>query len=382
MLRVITSPLVRAVTDVDACGATRGCHTDGAVASNTGRMRQCLRYTGVAAVVTIWTTLTAAAAVADFDVLGAEPISQLGTEGAATALFGVGLAVSALLFTAFHQYLRGRYAVGPGFSLAMLTGLAGQMVAAFVPIGGAPAVHRIHTTSALVLGASLPLLMWRFAAGQPPGPWRRLAYRLFWAEVGACAVGVYLSARTVASVAEILPAAVFHTWVLVVTFATAPTPDPVIRETHLIRRSPKTSLRRSLMERSTRIAAGVFVIVGGLVHLELWRSGYRAIPYIGPWFIANVAVSAVVAVAIVLRSIPAVKLAGIALSVTSLAALVMSRTVGIFGFTEREWTDEAVRATTAEIGAIVAFAVLLVAFRMPRPAPLCTVPVLNRDARA
>ncbi len=35
------------------------------------------------------------------------------------------------------------------------------------------------------------------------------------------------------------------------------------------------------MERSTGIAAAVFVVVGGLVHLQLWRSGYRAIPYTG-----------------------------------------------------------------------------------------------------
>jgi len=183
-------------------------------------MDRSLRYTGVAAVVTIWTTLTAATALSGFDVLGEDPVSYLGTEGASTAaLFTVGLAATALLLAAFHRYVRARYPVAAGFSLAMLAGLAGQMVAAFVPIGGDPAVHRIHTSSALVLGLSLPLLMWRFAAGQPPGPWRRLAYRLFWAEVVACAVGLYLSARHVAPVAEILPAAVFHAWVFTVTLA-------------------------------------------------------------------------------------------------------------------------------------------------------------------
>ena len=97
-----------------------------------------------------------------------------------------------------------------GFSVAMLAGLVGQMVAAFVPIGGDPAAHRIHTTFALALGISLPLLMWRFAAGQEPGPWRRLAYRLFWAEAAACAAGLYLSARSIAPVAEILPGIAFH----------------------------------------------------------------------------------------------------------------------------------------------------------------------------
>lgn len=195
-------------------------------------MGRSLQYTGVAAVAVIWSTLTAATLLTGFDVVGEHAVSYLGTEGGAAALFSTGLLASAVLLVAFHQFVRSRYPVGVGFSLAMLVGLAGQMVAALVPIGGDPGVHRIHTTSALVLGASLPLLMWRFAAGQAPGPWRRLCYRLFFAEAVACAVGLYLSARSVAPVAEILPAAVFHVWVSVVTFSAAgaeneaPPPSP------------------------------------------------------------------------------------------------------------------------------------------------------------
>lgn len=135
------------------------------------------------------------------------------------------------------------------------------------------------------------------------------------------------------------------------------------------------------MERSTGIAAAVFVSAGGLVHLQLWRSGYRGIPYVGPLFVADVAASAVLALLVALlvvvgrrrgaaRLVRAVAVAGIAFSLSSLAALVMSRTVGVLGFTEPEWTNQAIRATTAEIGAVVAFAVLLVASRQPRLAAL------------
>jgi hypothetical protein len=214
-------------------------------------MRRCRRYTGVAAVATVWTTLLVATAISGFDLLGEDPLSHLGSESRSAALFTMGLAVSALLLTAFHQDVRGRYPVSPSFSVAMLVGLAGQMVAAFVPIGGDPTLHRIHTTSALILGVSLPLLMWRFAAAQPQGSWRRVAYRLFWAESAACALGLYLSARMVAPVAEILPGLVFHVWILAVTFATlggsyptdrvgddreswSPSPRPVVR-TELLR---------------------------------------------------------------------------------------------------------------------------------------------------
>lgn len=187
-------------------------------------MRRSLQYTGVAAVVTVWTTLLAATMITGFDLFGEAPLSYLGAQSRSAALFTIGLAAPAVLLTTFHQYVRSRYPVAPGFSLAMLAGLAGQMVAAFVPIGGDPAAHRVHTASALVLGVSLPLLMWRFAAAQPAGPWRRFTYRLFWAEAAACAVGLYLSARMVAPVAEILPGAVFHTWVVAVTFAVSAAP--------------------------------------------------------------------------------------------------------------------------------------------------------------
>lgn len=128
------------------------------------------------------------------------------------------------------------------------------------------------------------------------------------------------------------------------------------------------------MDRITRVAAAVFVIVGGLVHLELWRSGYKGIPFIGSWFIANVAVSALLAGAVLLLNNRWVNLGGVVFSFSTLVALVMSRTVGIAGFTERAWTDQAVQATTAEFGAIVAFAVVLVATRR-RAAALVPVPV-------
>ena len=191
-------------------------------------MGRSLRLAGVAAVAVLWTTLPAGTVLAGFDLFGEDPISYLGTQGRSAVLFTAGLAVSALLLVAFHRYVRDRYPVSRSFSLAMLVGLCGQLVAAFVPIGGDSTAHRIHTAGALILGASLPLFMWRFAAAQPAGPWRRLAYALFWAEVAACAAGLYLSSLHVAPIAEVLPAAVFHAWVVTLTL---PSPLPA-RQPH------------------------------------------------------------------------------------------------------------------------------------------------------
>ena len=211
---------------VDATVSGPGCHTFVPVVSNTGGMKRYLRYSGVAAVATAWTTLLSAAAVSGFDLLGPDPLSYMGSDPRVATLFTIGLAVPAVLFAAFCLNVRRRYPVPTSFAVVMLAGLFGQMVAAFVPIGGDPTDHRIHTTFALALGISLPLLMWRFAAGQAPGPWRRLAYRLFFLEAAACVAGLYLSARSIAPVAEILPGIAFHVWVFVVTFRSPPETRP------------------------------------------------------------------------------------------------------------------------------------------------------------
>lgn len=111
------------------------------------------------------------------------------------------------------------------------------------------------------------------------------------------------------------------------------------------------------MERISRLCAATFLVVGGLVHLELWRTGYRGIPNVGVAFLASVGLSFVVAVAVLVRNDWRLNLAGIIFALGSLGAIVMSRTVGVLGFEERIWTDEAMQATTAQIGTIVALAV-------------------------
>lgn len=170
---------------------------------------------------TLWFSLGAASLFSGFAVLGERPLSWLVADRRWGLLFSTGLAVAAFLLVLFHQHLRRRYRLDCWFSAAMLTGLAGQLVAAVVPIDASGAVARTHSVAALVLGASLPVLMWRFAVLQPPGRWRRANVLLFGAEATAALFGILLSRASVAAVGEILPAAFFHLWIVVVTFGNA-----------------------------------------------------------------------------------------------------------------------------------------------------------------
>lgn len=122
------------------------------------------------------------------------------------------------------------------------------------------------------------------------------------------------------------------------------------------------------MQGIARLAAATFVLAGGAIHLDLWRDGYRGIEYIGPLFVANAVVSVLLVLVLLIRPTVPVAIAGVVFSLGSLVALVLSRTTGLLGFTERGWTDMAVQATTAEIGAVVAIALLMVARRPPATA--------------
>lgn len=126
------------------------------------------------------------------------------------------------------------------------------------------------------------------------------------------------------------------------------------------------------MPRTTLLPAAALVAIGGLIHLQLWSGGYRGIPVIGPWFVANAVASAVIAIALVAAARRPVALAGVVLSLASLAALVLSRTIGLFGFLETTWTDQAVAAVAAEVGAFVALAVALA--RRPPSARIRALP--------
>lgn len=126
--------------------------------------------------------------------------------------------------------------------------------------------------------------------------------------------------------------------------------------------------------RMPRFVAAVFLLIGGFLHYKLWSSGYRYIPKIGPLFIANVVGSVVLAAAVVVSRRATVALAGVLFAAGSLTALLLSRTVGVFGFTEAIWTTEAIQTLASEIGAVVALSIAIVfQIRMrhqtrPRPA--------------
>lgn len=180
-------------------------------------MTRLLRFAGVAAVAVLWTTVGVGMWRTGLAVTDDRPISYLGTDPRAMVLFRGGLIVATVLLVGFAWVVERRLARPTGFFVVFLVGMVGQAVVATVPIAGEGASHAVHTTGGIVLGLSLPLLIWRFAAGQSPGRWRRQSYGLTWLEVAGVVAGVALSRARRAVIAEVLPAVVFHLWIIVVT---------------------------------------------------------------------------------------------------------------------------------------------------------------------
>ncbi len=115
--------------------------------------------------------------------------------------------------------------------------------------------------------------------------------------------------------------------------------------------------------RLLRIGAAIALLIGGLIHLQLYFKGYRNIDKIGPSFVLNAIASGVIAAAVAWRREPIVKLAGIGLAIGTLIGFVLSRQGdGLFDFREQglQPSPQAALALIVEIGAIVLLAASLV----------------------
>jgi hypothetical protein len=88
---------------------------------------------------------------------------------------------------------------------------------------------------------------------------------------------------------------------------------------------------------SVRVVGAALLVACGWIHLHLWLDGYRDIPWIGPLFLANAVLAGLAALAVLLtpaRWLPWASLLAGLLQLGTLGGLLLSLTVGLFGFFE------------------------------------------------
>lgn len=119
-----------------------------------------------------------------------------------------------------------------------------------------------------------------------------------------------------------------------------------------------------------RLALAVALAISGYTHAHLYMQGYQHIPTIGPAFLVQAAAFFAMAVLIVVGAPDwMVAAAGLG-SAAALVAFALSRTVGLFGFSERGWDPAPYAAISVltELAAVVLASVLL-AKHVRRPVP-------------
>jgi hypothetical protein len=88
---------------------------------------------------------------------------------------------------------------------------------------------------------------------------------------------------------------------------------------------------------ATRIGIAVTLAVSGISHAYLYIHGYQHIPMIGTSFIVQASVSFALAALVLLGGPAWLRWAAAMLAGGSLVAFALSRTVGLFGFSEQGW---------------------------------------------
>lgn len=134
--------------------------------------------------------------------------------------------------------------------------------------------------------------------------------------------------------------------------------------------------------RILRIAAAVSILVGGLIHLDLYFDGYRAIPDIGRSFMLNAIASAAIAAAVAARSEWFVRAAGIAIAAATIGAFILSRRGdGLFDFREQglDPSPQAGLSLFVEIAAIVLLGLTFIPALADRDASF-KLPILGATA--
>jgi hypothetical protein len=117
-----------------------------------------------------------------------------------------------------------------------------------------------------------------------------------------------------------------------------------------------------------RLAMALAVATSGISHAYLYVHGYQHIPMIGPAFLGQAGVSFALALLILIGGPGWLQWAAAALASGALAAFALSRTVGLFGFSETGWqpSPHAAISVAAEAVTVGLWALSVVADRRAR----------------
>jgi hypothetical protein len=125
-------------------------------------------------------------------------------------------------------------------------------------------------------------------------------------------------------------------------------------------------MRSTVVAVAFRLGISASLAVSGVIHAYLYVNGYRDIPTIGPAFLAQAIVFCVLALLILAGGPDWLRWVAGVLSAGALVAFALSRTVGLFGFTELGWnpSPQAAVSVIAEVLTVVFVAASVLSSRI------------------
>lgn len=156
----------------------------------------------------------------------------------------------------------------------------------------------------------------------------------------------------------------------------------LVRETRATLRKPDFGRRKalSLLAHGLRVGAAGLLVWIGYIHWFLWHEGYKYIPTNGPFFLIDAIAAVLLAAVLLAWPRPVAGIATAAFVAGTIAALLISLWVGLFGFHESISASFVVQSLWIEsitVVLLVAWSLIALA-AVPRDA-LAAVP---RDALA
>jgi hypothetical protein len=117
------------------------------------------------------------------------------------------------------------------------------------------------------------------------------------------------------------------------------------------------------------LAGAVALVWSSVIHLQLWSEGYRTISVIGPLFLIQGIVGVSLALALVAFRWAVLLTAGAVLLAGTAIGLLLSATIGLFGYQESLAVPSAANSLTVEFAgtAVLAAAVVIVLAARLRP---------------
>ncbi|MEZ0114088.1 hypothetical protein ABH920_008122 [Catenulispora sp. EB89] len=94
---------------------------------------------------------------------------------------------------------------------------------------------------------------------------------------------------------------------------------------------------RTVLDVGLRVASAATLSVSGYIHAQLYVTGYRFIHVVGVLFLLQASASFAVAALVLAGGPVLLRLAAAGAAAGALGGFAASRTVGVFGFTERGW---------------------------------------------